>query len=358
MQRWSIIGGLWLLLCGGLRAQGDFWACPRTVMGQTLRIYNWTTYIAEDTISNFETLCGVTVRYDTFIDENEMIDVLRAGNPTGYDVTFPTDAAMFLLRDEALIQPLDFSRLPNFANIDVLFRDRAFDPGNVYSVPYTWGTVGVGYRRAAVPDGITSWADVWAAPARVAWYNDDRLMFGIALNALGLDPNTTDPTDLQAAAAYLIENSDNLAVIADDDGQDQLAAGQVDIVIEYSGDVFQIIDQCRCDDFAYVIPQEGAYSDVTNMTIPVNAQNPVLAHLFLDYMMDRQVAADVANATVYGSPNRLAVEQGLIYQAYLTNPAIYPPRDVLAETYSLISYAAMEEQYGAVWADVRETIGQ
>jgi len=344
---------------GTLNAQEQgFWACPPQYAGQSLHIFNWTTYIAEDTISNFESLCHVTVNYNTHSSDEEMVAALRAGNKEGYDVVFPETTSAYLLRNEKLLHPLNYANIPNFANIDAVFKDRSFDPGNVYAVLYLWGSVGIGYRKAALPKPITSWNDMFQANSRVAWINNGRLMLGAALNMLGLDPNTTNAADLDRASAYLIANSRNVTEIADDTGQDLLMAGKADIVVEYSGDIFQIIDQCRCDDFAYVIPQEGAYSDLTSMAIPANAPNIALAETFIDYILDPQVGADIANTTAYGSPNRLAVEQGLIYAQYLNDPSIYPPHDVLAKMYSLISDDTIEAVFNAAWSKTLKAIGR
>lgn len=125
------------ITAGSLTAQDfDFWACPPQYAGQTLHIYNWTTYIAEDTISNFESLCNVTIIYDTHSDDDEMVDALRAGNEQGYDLVFPETTSAYLLRSENLLHPLNFTNIPNFANIDDVFKNRSFDPGNGYTVLY------------------------------------------------------------------------------------------------------------------------------------------------------------------------------------------------------------------------------
>jgi spermidine/putrescine transport system substrate-binding protein len=351
-----------LLLTSPITAQqtSGFWACPQGYGGQTVKVFNWTTYIAEDTISNFEALCGVTVVYDTFLDDGELAEVLRAGNEPGYDVVIPIDSTMYLLLAENLLQPLNFENIPNAANIGETFLNRArtFDPELRYSVPYLWGTTGIGYNRTTLGYDLHSFEDMFAANARVAWIDADRLMLGIALNQLGLDPSSSNPADLEQAKNYLIEHSDNLAVIADDTGQDLLFEGQVDIVIEYSGDVFQIIDQCRCDDFAYVVPEEGTVTDMTSLVIPVGAQNKVLGEIFIDYLLDRQVSADIANYTVYGSPNQIAIDQGLIYEDYLSDPAIYPPTEILDKLFVLVANDTIDSLFTATWAEVHATLGK
>ena len=172
MRRWFIASVSVLIVSitiGSLRAQdAGFWACPPQYAGQTLHIFNWTTYIAEDTISNFESLCNVTVIYDTHSSDQEMVAALRAGNKEGYDVVFPETTSAYLLRNEKLLHPLNFANIPNFANIDDVFKNRSFDPGNVYTVLYLWGSVGIGYRKSALPKPITSWNDMFQANARVA----------------------------------------------------------------------------------------------------------------------------------------------------------------------------------------------
>ncbi|HEX2907125.1 MAG TPA: spermidine/putrescine ABC transporter substrate-binding protein, partial [Phototrophicaceae bacterium] len=169
--------------------QTDFWACPREFAGQELHVFNWTTYIAEDTISNFEELCDVQVVYDTYSSDTEILDWLQAGN-RGYDIVVPTDSTVYLLIAENLLQPLNFDHLPNLANITETLKSPPYDPGNRYTVPYQWGTIGIGYNRTRVGKDITSWNDLFTYTGPVAWLEDDRAMLGVALRLLGFDPNT------------------------------------------------------------------------------------------------------------------------------------------------------------------------
>lgn len=353
---------LLLVCCFGMsQAQSSFWQCPEGYAGQSLNVYNWTTYIAEDTIANFERICDVTVIYNTFLEDSEMLEILRAGNEPQYDVVVPIDSTMYLLLEENLLQELDYELIPNFANLNETFLERAntFDPEHRHSVPYLWGTTGIGYNQTRLGREINSFAEMFTATdARVAWIDYDRLMLGIALNQIGRDPNSSDPDDLAAARDFLVANSANLAVIADDTGQDLLFQNQVDMVVEYSGDVFQIIDQCRCENFAYTVPSEGTITDMTSLAIPVGAANPELGAIFIDYLLDKQVSADIANFTVYGTPNRLAVEEGLIYQEYLNDPAIYPPAERLERLFVLVADSTIESLYANTWAEVRAAVGK
>lgn len=341
----------------GGAAQTAFWSCPRGYEGETLSVYNWTTYIAEDTISNFERLCGVTVNYNTYASDSDMLDELREGNP-GYDVVVPTNSTVYLMVDEDLLAPINFSNIPNFANVGSQFKNPPHDPRNSFTAAYQWGTIGVGYNRTAVGRDITSWNDVFNYEGPVAWLDEYRTMFGFALLMLGYNPNTSNPTEIGEATQYLIDHSANVTVIAPDTGQDLLAAGTVDIAIEYSGDIFQVIASCGCDDYRYLIPDEGAQLWTDSLAIPTGAPNRALAEVFIDYILNAQVGADIANYTAYASPNAVAISEGLISSEYLDNEAIYPPGEVLNNLFYNVADASLEQMYSDAWNVVLASVNR
>ena len=168
------------------------WTCPEGFSGQTLNVYNWTTYIAEDTIANFEALCGVQVTYDTYPSAEDMLSRIRQGNP-GYDIVVPSDVVTYPMIAEGLLEPLDKAKIPNFANLNETLLDLPFDPGNQYTVPYQWGTVGIGYNQTNVGAEVTGWSDLFSYGGPVAWLEDVRGMMGTALVMLGLDPIPATP---------------------------------------------------------------------------------------------------------------------------------------------------------------------
>ncbi len=355
-----LVWSLALLLGFGLApalAQESGWTCPEGFEGQQLNVYNWTTYIAEDTIQNFEALCEVSVVYDTYPSADDMLARIRQGNP-GYDIVVPDGVIMYLMVAENLLEPLDASRIPNLENLDSAFLDLDFDPGNQYSVPYQWGTIGIGYNTENVEGEVTSWDDLFTHEGPVAWLADIRAMMGVALVKLGYDPNTDNPDEIAEARDYLVEQGGNVVYIAQDDGQELLARGEADMVIEYSGDIFQIIDECECDTYAYVIPEEGTQFWVDSVAIPVGAQNPELAHVFIDYLLDPQVGADISNYTAYGSPNQAALEAGLIDEELLADPGIYPSDETLQSLFISVQDEALEQTYNDAWDELRILIGQ
>lgn len=341
---------------GAATAQSS-WTCPDGFAGQTLSVYNWTTYIAETTIADFEAACGVRVIYDTYPTDGDMLARMRQGNP-GYDVVVPSDVIVPLMIEEGLAVELDLERIPNVANVGPTFLNLDFDPGNVYSLPYQWGTIGIGYDVEAVGFEITSWRQMFEYDGPVSWLEDVRPMFGVVLSILGHDPNTGDPALIDEAKDYLIANGRNVVYINQDDGQEILLRGEAHIVVEYSGDLFQIMDECDCDRYDYVIPEEGANFWVDNLVIPTGASNPELAHVFLDYLMDPQVAADIANTTAYGSPNRAAREAGLIDAELLDDRGIYPSAETEARLFRVIQDATLEQLYNDAWDEVKIFVGR
>ena len=333
------------------------WTCPEGFEGQTLSIYNWTTYIAEDTIPLFEELCGVDVVYDTYPTDDDMLARIRQGNP-GYDIVVPSGTVTYLMIDEGLVEPLDKENIPNLANVQDAFLGLDFDPENEYTVPYQWGTIGIGYNTEAVGEEITSWSQMFSYDGPVSWLEDVRATMGIALLMLGHDPNTRDPEAIEEAKNFLIENGSNVVYINQDDGQEILLRGEADIVVEYSGDIFQIIDECECDTYEYVIPEEGTNFWVDNLAIPVDAPNKELAEAFIDFVLDPHVGAEISNYTAYGSPNAAAAEMGLISEDFLNDPGIYPSQETLDNLFFIVQDPELEQVYNDAWDEVRIFVGQ
>ena len=339
------------------------WTCPVGFEGQALHVYNWTTYVAEDTISNFEQLCGVTVTYDTYDGLDTLVTALQGGNP-GYDIAVPTDYTIPDLISEGLLEPLDLSKIKNFvANVSADLTHPWYDPDNHYTVPYQWGTIGIGYDHNKVGQDVNSWNQLFQYQGPVAWLDDRRSMFGIALKMLGFDPNSSSPDEVNAAKQFLIDNGKNLHEIAPDDGQEKLVRGEDDMVIEYSGDIFQKIDECSSDpsckaDYRYVIPQEGAIIWVDNVVIPKGAPNIALAHAFIDYLLDAQVGADISNYTSYATPNQKAIDMILIDEDLFNNLAIYPSDEVRKNLFSIKPDPSTDQLYDTAWNELKTALGK
>ena len=244
---------------------------PGWAQGGQVNVYNWDTYIGETTLEDFTEATGITVRYDLFASNEEVFAKLREGNP-GYDVIFPTNDFIERMIAADMLLPLDHSKIPNLGNVDPAFADPAFDPGLQHSAPYFWGTLGLGYRASAAdPKALADLFEGDAYAGRIALINSiDSIL--AALKYLGHSLNTKDPAEITQAADALIQIKPKIKSFAPDTGQDLLIAGEVDVCLDYNGDVLQVM--AEDDDLSYVVPEEGSLLWSDAMCIPKGAPEP------------------------------------------------------------------------------------
>lgn len=300
---------------------------PRFARGQegSLNIYNWDTYVGPDTIPGFEAESGLRVRYDLFASNDELFAKMRAGNP-GYDVIFPSNDYAERLAQAGLLTPLDHGRIPNIANLDPTFMDMPFDPGRRHSLPYFWGTIGIGYRVSRV-ERPSSWGALLTDEThagRISMLTEVDSLYA-ALRYLGYSVNTREAAQIDEAAELLIAAKPRFRTFAPDTGQDLLISGEVDLCLEFNGDVLQVMEED--DDLDFVVPEEGTSRWEDTMCIPVGAPNPEGAHAFIDYIYRPEVHAAIADYIRYALPNLAAKE--LIPEEDRQNQAIYPPAEVI-----------------------------
>jgi spermidine/putrescine transport system substrate-binding protein len=286
-----------------------------------------------------------------------MIARLRQGNP-GYDVAFANGYAIDILKREGLMETIDTSKIPNLKGVAAQWQGLSYDPNNEYTVPYLWGSMAVLYNTEKVKEPITSWEQVFQHEGPVAWINDSRAMIGVALHLLGKDNNTANPEDIAAAKQFLLENSQNVVTIANDDGQTLLERGEVDIAIEYSGDGYQLITSCNCDTYAYALPVEGINLDIAFMFVPQDAPNQALAEVFMDYIADPAVSAAIVTYTTYATPFQSAIDSGLIEAAILNNPAVFVTEDVMKVSFFAKDVGEAEQLYNDAWDEILIQVGQ
>jgi spermidine/putrescine transport system substrate-binding protein len=293
--------------------------------GKEVNVYNWDTYIGETTLEDFTNATGIAVRYDLYASNDELFAKLRGGNP-GYDVIFPTNDYVERMVTADLLLPLDHSKIPNMANLDQAFADPAFDPGLKHSMPYFWGTVGLGYRKSkGSPKALADVFEGDAFAGRISLLNSlDSIL--AALKYRGHSLNTKNPAEIDDAVATLIRVKPKIKSFAPDTGQDLLVSGEVDVCLEYNGDILQVLAEDA--DLAYVVPEEGSQLWVDSMCIPKGGPNPDNAHIFINFILDAEVHGAIATFVHYACPNAAALEY--IPEEDRNNPALYPSRAVLA----------------------------
>lgn len=362
--RWVITFVL-LMMAGGVMSQEDYdpdnivWECPEEFAGQSLSVANWSGYFGNRTIRTFEELCDVEIQFDIYDSNEELLERLRDSQSVyDYDLVFPSDYVISTLIRERLIQPIDISRIPNTANLAEQWRETPFDPDNEYSVPYLWGTTSLVFNAQMVDQAPQSWMDFFTYEGSVAWLNDTRTMMSIALRVLGFDPNSTTEAEIVAAREFLVSQAANLYEIADDNGQALLEEGVIDMAVEYSGDIYQLVLDCECEDYVYIIPQEGTVFDLGLMVIPTRAENPALALAFIDYIHDPYVNARIMNDTGYATTNQAALDSGFVDPALLDNPVINPDVSAFERSWVLEDAGNSDIIYIDEWSRLRFILGK
>jgi len=320
-----------------------------------LNIYNWDDYMDETLLTDFEEEYGITINYSTYLSNEELIDVLLAG-PVEYDLVVPSDYAVAILRSESKFGSLDKANIPNFDNIDPAFLNPVYDPGNRYCIPYQWGTTGIGYNIKATGRELKGWSDVFdpAFAGRVSFLEEPRESFAAILLYLGYSPNTTNPIEINAAAEFLKSHADFIATYAPDTGQDLLASGEVDIALEYSGDIFQIM--AENPDIRYVIPQEGTMIWSDSLCLLATAPHKENAEKFMNYLLEPEVGAALSNYLRYATPNQAALP--FLNEEDRNHPGLYPSEEVRSRMFFFADVGAAGQLYEDAWNDVMANRGQ
>ncbi|MGX1901257.1 spermidine/putrescine transport system substrate-binding protein [Thermolongibacillus altinsuensis] len=294
----------------------------------TLTVYNWGDYIDPDLIKKFEKETGIKVIYQTF-DSNEAMMTKIAQGGTTFDVAVPSEYAISKMKEEGLLLPIDHSKLPNLKYIDPRFLNLSFDPGNKYSIPYFWGTVGIVYNPEMLGGKkITSWNDLWDPNLKnqILLVDGAREIMGMALNSLHYSLNDTNKAHLQEAKRKLDALTPNIKAIVGDEIKMLLANEEAAVGIVWSGDAAEIMSENEKLD--YVIPKEGTNLWFDNMVIPKTAKNIEGAHQFINFMLDPKNAAQNAEYVGYSTPNAKALEY--LPKEIVEDERFYPS-DELAE---------------------------
>ncbi len=310
-----------------------------------LNIYNWSDYIAPDTVKRFEAETGIKVNYDVY-DGNEVLEAKLSAGHSGYDLVVPT-ASPYMAREAAAgeLLPIDKAELANYGNLDPQILEAAanVDPGNKFGVPYMWGTTGIGYNPAKVKAALGDGAPVHSLTLLFDPANAKKLgscgievldsaeeLFPAALLYAGRDPLSRSDDDLAKAVAVMTAIRPYIRKFHSSEYINDLANGDICLVFGYSGDIVQAksraADAKNGVEIAYAIPKEGAMIWIDMMAIPSGAPHPGNAHAFIDFILRPEVAAAISNTVAYANPNRLATD--LVDESIREDPGIYPPEEV------------------------------
>ena len=342
-NRRSILQGLGVaaigLSFGGLAAcgEGDKGAAEgsKIKIGATgeekkLNFYNWDTYIGETTLADFKDASDIAVNMSLFATNDELFAKLRAGNP-GFDVIVPSNDFVERMALSNMLMPIDRAQIPNFKNIDPTFVDVPYDPGRKNSMPYTWLVLGIGYRKSKVKSRPDSWkvlfdSDEYAG--KISLLSEAGDLFRLYGKYLGKSVNSLTPADITIIEKMMVRQKPFVKVFHEDNGQDLLVKGEVDLVLEYNGDIAQ--KMVEDDDIDFVVPKEGSQLNSDNLCIPKGAPHPKNAHAFINFLLDAEVGKKITETILYPTPN--AAAKALMPESYRNNPVIFPPAAVLAKS--------------------------
>ena len=293
-----------------------------------LKLYLPGEYLGENVISDFEKQYGVRVIVENF-DSNEMMYTkLMAGDR--YDVIIPSDYMIERLMNEDFLQPLDKSMIPNMENMSDAVLGMSYDPDNTYSIPYFWGSVGLVYNHENVDPAVIE-SEGWEVlrntdyAGHIYIYDSERDSFMMAFKALGYSMNTEDPNEINDAYEWLLQMNNTMSpVYVTDEVIDGMMNGYKDIAVVYSGDAAVVLDEN--EDMSFYMPSQGTNIWCDAMVIPQNAENPKLAHEFINYMLTYEAAFDNTETVGYTSPNAEVFEEMTTSEDLYADNAAYLPR--------------------------------
>ena len=335
-----------------------------------LNIYNWSDYIAEDTISNFEKETGIRVVYDTF-DDIASLNASIASDTDAYDLVVPSLQELSGQLQAGRFQALDKSRLSNYGNLDpqLLAQMARLDPGNAYSVNWLWGTTGIGYNVAKVraalgPDApVNSW-DLLFKPENlsklkscgVAVIDRPGELLPIALNYLGEDPNSTDEQVIRKGESLLSGIRPYITAFDSFGYINALANGEICVAVGWSGDVFMAATRAgeagKGIQIKYAVPKEGAPMWFDIVAIPKHARHPANAHAFLNYILRPEVMVDISAYSAYANANKASTP--LVDKRLLEDPGVYPAPETMQRMFVL---ALLPEEttrlYASIWSKLK-----
>lgn len=305
-----------------------------------LKVYNWGEYISDgsddtlDTIKAFEEKYDVKVQYDLFSTNEEMYTKIKSGS-VSYDVVIPSDYMISRMIKENMLEKLNFENIPNTEYIMDSFKNPAYDPNGEYTVPYTWGTVGLVYNKTMVDGELDSWNALWDEKYKdnILMFLNSRDAFGIAEKLLGYSQNTTDEKEIRECADLLKTQKAVLQTYVMDEIFDKMEIGEAAVAPYYAGDAVTMISENP--DLAFVVPKEGSNVFIDAMCIPKGSANKDLAELFINFMCETEIGKANIEKICYSTP--LSNVYDALPDETKNNSIIYPSEEILAKCESFIN---------------------
>lgn len=315
-------------------------------------VYNWGDYIDPAVNEMFTKETGIKVVYSDYANNEEMYASVEPGN-VKYDVLFPSDYMIEKMINKDMLQKIDFSKIPNYENIDEQFLNLPYDPNNEYSVPYMWGTVGIVYNKTMVEEPVDSWDILWDSKykGQIFMYDSERDSIMVALKKLGYSMNTRDEKELEEAKQLLIEQAPLVLAYVGDEGKNKMINGEAALMTAWAGDAMVMLEENP--DLAYVLPKEGTNYFVDGIVIPKNAENVEQAHEYINFLCRPDIAAMNAEYIGYSTPISAARE--MLPDEMKNSEVAYPDESVLnGELMEMFNDPSdIVSVYSSIWTQVK-----
>lgn len=318
-----------------------------------LNVFIWSEYLDPEIVKAFEARESCEVTLDLYEDNESMMAKLQGGGASLYDVVVPSSYVVPAMVKLGLLAPLRKERIPNLEHLDAKFVSPAYDPGNVYTAAYLWGTVGIYARKQPGKELDETWGlifDPAAKPGSFLLLDSSREMMGAALKYRGYSVNSTDPRQLQEIAAVLaVAKQRSRGFEGGVGGKNKVLARAVNAAVVYNGDAVRGTKEDP--ETYYFVPREGGVIWVDNMAIPARAPHRDVAERFIDFILEPKIGAQLANFTQYATPNQAA--RAFVNPDDLENPAIYPPAEMMSKLELVNDLGAQNRLYDELWTLVK-----
>lgn len=321
---------------------------------EEINFFNYGENIDEETVKAFEKQYGIKVNIETFDDMENMYQKVK-NEGVKYDVILVSDALMPRMIKENLIQELNKDNIPNISQMDEEYLNLEIDPGNKYSVPYMFGTVGLIYNKDVVKENVDSWDILWNEKYKdkVFMFDTYRDTIGVALKKLGYSLNSTDPKQIEEAKELLIQQRKTVdPIYGVDNGTTMIPAGESDINMIWSGEGLNL--QEENPNLVYIVPKEGANFWIDSLCIPSNAKNVEGAEKFINFVSDKESALRIADEIGYTTPNKEArLEQP---ESVRNNPNAYMPKEIMDRCEIYVDFPKnIKRMYDDAWLDIKSS---
>ncbi|KXT78801.1 ABC transporter substrate-binding protein [Streptococcus sp. DD13] len=310
--------------------------------GNKLVIYNWGDYIDPELLKEFTKETGIQVQYETFDSNEAMYTKIKQGGTT-YDIAIPSEYMIAKMMEEGLLEKLDHTKIQGLEHIDSQFLNQSFDPGNHYSVPYFWGTLGIIYNTKMVDKAPEHWTDLWRPEYKnqIMMIDGAREVMGIGLNSLGYSLNSKNAQELQEAVDKLYTLTPNIKAIVADEMKGYMIQNNAAIGVSFSGEARQMLE--GNEDLRYVVPSEASNLWFDNIVIPKTVKNQDAAYAFINFMLRPENAYKNALYVGYATPNKEA--KAMLPEEVRNDPSFYPSGDTM-------KHLEVYEQLGKKWLGI------